>query len=297
MERILDFSDQPVHLSVRLEQLVIKFLDEEKTCTTPLKEIAVIIVSNPRITYTQSVLVGLAENNGILIVCDNNHLPLAMLTAITSHSLVAERIALQANASKPTLKRLWQTIVKAKISAQAELLSQVINNDGGLRQLASLVRSGDPDNYESQSARIYWQLLFNDPDFRRRREGLPPNNLLNYGYAILRAIFSRAICSAGFHPSLGIHHHNRYNAFCLADDLMEPFRPLVDKAVLEIFKRWGAEVQLIKPVKRELIEALLTPINWGGEQRSLFDVASRICSELVAVFSGNASSLTFYKIL
>lgn len=297
MERILDFSDNPVHLSVRLEQLVIKFLDEEKTCTTPLKEIAVIIASNPRITYTQAVLVGLAENNAILIVCDTNHLPLAMLSPITSHSLIAERIALQANASKPTLKRLWQSIVKAKISAQADLLTLIVNNDGGLRHLVALVKSGDPDNCEAQAARIYWQLLFNDPDFRRRREGLPPNNLLNYGYAILRAIFSRAICSAGLHPALGIHHHNRYNAFCLADDLMEPFRTLVDKAVLEIFNRWGSDVELIKPTKRELLEALLTPINWGGEQRSLFDVASRICSELVAVYSGTASSLTFYKFI
>ncbi len=240
MERVLDFTHRPVRLSVKLDQLVIKEMNNEaQPITTPLNEIAILIASNYQIIYTHAVLAGIAENNGIILFCDKKCLPLSMMIPLTAHCTQSERFSLQARISKPMCKRIWQSIIKAKIKSQGQLLKNNINDDGGLINLSKQVRSGDPDNFESQAARIYWTLIFEDPNFRRKREGESPNHLLNYGYAILRAIFARAICATGLHPSLGIHHHNRYNAFCLADDLMEPFRPIVDQSVLDIIGRWG----------------------------------------------------------
>ncbi len=323
-ERMLDFSERPARLSVRNGLLVISLSDggtgvspvashgqdgpatkiyrseqgpNPNEQTVPLADIAVIIAAHPQISFSHAVLAGLAEAGGIFIACNEKRMPCAMLLPLETHSTQTERFQAQANLPLPNRKRLWQQIVKAKIRAQARLLSEISNlrsgspNDGGLERLAATVRSGDPQNIESRAARIYWKSLFGDDDFRRDPEGEGLNPLLNYGYAILRAATARALCAAGLHPSLGIHHHNRYDAFCLADDLMEPFRPIVDRAVAEIRGRREGELELDRETKRALLEALLGRFAWEGESRTLFDWVSRTAQSLAAAIESGDKKL------
>jgi CRISPR-associated protein Cas1 len=213
---------------------------DTQTQTIPFADIAVLVTSHPQISFTQAVLAGLAAAGGMFIVSNEKHLPAAMLLPLSTHSTQTERFARQAGVSLPTRKRAWQQIVRAKLRAQARLLEEATGSDGGLGVMAGKVRSGDPDNLEAQAARIYWQALFgrgaSGEAFRRDPDGGGVNVHLNYGYAVLRAIVARALCASGLHPSLGVHHHNRYDTFCLADDLMEPFRPLVDRVVARLHR-------------------------------------------------------------
>jgi len=289
-DRIIDISEQPARLSVRYDNLVIES-DGQETQSLPLAELGVLVVSNPQVSFTHAVLSGLAAAGGAFIACDERHMPVGMLLPIAGHYVQAERFARQTEAALPTKKRLWQQIVQAKLKAQARLLQELRGDDGGLLALAERVRSGDPDNMEARASRLYWTALFEDPAFRRNREGEDQNRLLNYGYAVLRAIVARAVCAAGLHPSIGVHHHNRYDAFCLADDLMEPFRPLVDRAVVQYVGLYGADAPLDKGAKAALLESLTGRFTLDGEERALFDVAARCASSLAAVFEGKAKGL------
>jgi CRISP-associated protein Cas1 len=281
--RILDFSDSAAYLSTHLNQLVIKRGPDEKPLTTPLEEIAALVLANPGITCSQSVLAGLAQVGAVVIVCDEKRLPVGMYAPLDAHFAQAERVACQAAAPLPLRKRLWKSIVQAKINSQATLLEERTNDDGGLRSIAAQVRSGDPDNREAWAARVYWPLLFNDCNFHRQAEGGGLNSLLNYGYAVLRGATARAICASGLHPSLGLHHHNRYNAYCLADDLMEPFRPLVDRAVATIADAHGLGAEMNREIKRDLLSSLTGVVEIAGEQRTLFDALGKVTSSLVGV--------------
>jgi len=259
--------------------------------TMPLTDIAALIVSHPQATYTHAVLPGLAAAGAIFVVCNEKHLPAAMLLPLVSHSTQTERFAAQAQLSLPARKRLWQQIVRAKLQAQARLLEERNGKDWGLVRLASEVRSGDPENLEGQAARIYWQRLFEGEDFHRDPEGEGVNACLNYGYAVLRAAVARAICGAGLHPSLGLHHHNRYDPFCLADDLMEPFRPVVDRLVAKLRDEHGSDVPLEKETKKAILEGLLGRFVAYEESRTLFDWVSRTASSLAAVTEGRDEKL------
>ena len=265
--------------------------DEQPKVTIPLPEVAVLVVAHPQVVMTQAVLAGLAEQGGIVVVCDAKHMPAAMLMPLAGHFVQGERFALQAKASLPTRKRLWQSLVKAKIRAQARALTDLRGDDAGLAQLALRVRSGDPSNVEADAARRYWPALFADPRFRRDRHGGGPNALLNYGYAALRAIVARAICAAGLHPSLGLQHHNRYDAFRLADDVMEPFRPVVDRAALIHSVSHAPQVSLDREAKAALVGALMGRFRVAKESRTLFDIAGRTAASLVAVFAGERKTL------
>jgi CRISP-associated protein Cas1 len=234
----------------------------------PLEEIAVIVASHAQITYTNAVLAGIAAAGGIFIACNEKHMPLGMLLPLESHTTQTERFAKQAQMSEPLRKRLWQQIVQAKLRGQARLLEERTGRDWGLARLASEVRSGDPQNVEARAARIYWQALFGEDEFRRNPEGKGVNPPLNNGYAVLRAVVARALCASGLHPSLGIHHHNRYDAFCLADDLMEPFRPVVDRAVAKLRDARGPNAPLDKDSKSALLGALLGRFEGEGESRT-----------------------------
>lgn len=257
--------------------------------TIPLSELAALIVSHPQVSYTHAVLPGLAAAGAIFVACDEKHLPAAMLLPLVTHSTQTERFAAQAQLSLPARKRLWQEIVRAKLLAQARLLAERTGQDWGLEPMAARVRSGDAGNLESLAARIYWRALFGD--FRRDPEGEGVNACLNYGYAVVRAVVARALCGAGLHPSFGLHHHNRYDAFCLADDLMEPFRPLVDRVVARLCDKRGMEVTLDKEAKRSLLEGVLARYTAEGESRTLFDWASRAASSLAAVVEGREQKL------
>jgi CRISP-associated protein Cas1 len=289
-DRIIDISEQAAHLHVRHDNLVIARNDAADV-SLPLREVGVLVVSHPRVSYTHSVLTGLAGAGGILIICDEKHMPAAMMLPVQSHHTQTQRFALQAHMKKPTCKRLWQQIVRAKIRAQAALLHRLHDHDSGLPRLAGQVRSGDPDNIEAQAARRYWSALFESIDFRRRRDAQDCNRHLNYGYTVLRAVTARAICAAGLHPTLGLHHHNRYSGFCLADDLMEPLRPVVDEAVHELVACHGADLPMDRPMRAALLDSLTGTLDLGGEQRTLFDVASRMAGSLVAVLEDPSKKL------
>ncbi|HET7099684.1 MAG TPA: type II CRISPR-associated endonuclease Cas1 [Terriglobia bacterium] len=317
-ERILDFSERPARLSVRNGLLVIDIgersalpregeaLPYEKNGrdpesglrnrglqeqTIPLADIAVVIVAHPQISFSHAVLSGLAEAGGMFIACNQKRMPCAMLLPLDTHSTQTERFQAQASLPLPNRKRLWQQVAKAKIRAQARLLKEHTEQDWGLEMLAAAVRSGDPQNVEARAARIYWKNLFGEDHFRRNPEGEGLNPLLNYGYAILRAVTARALCAAGLHPSLGIHHHNRYDTFCLADDLMEPFRPIVDRAVAEIRGQSDGEPELDRQTKRAILEALLGRFAWEGESRTLFDWVSRTAQSLASAIESGEKKL------
>lgn len=292
-DRILDFSEQPARLSVQNGLLKIQLSSQgagEDAQTVPLAELAAVVVSHPQVSFTQAVLAGIAAGGGILVACDAKWQPAAMMLPLAAHSLQTERFARQAALSLPLRKKMWQQIVRAKLMAHARLLTEKTGHDWGLRLLAPKVRSGDPQNLEAHAARIYWKALF-DGSFRRDREAEDLNRHLNYGYAVLRAIVARAICAAGLHPSLGLHHHNRYDAFCLADDLMEPFRPLVDRAVIQIREQRGQEAALDREAKAGIVSALLARFDHEGESRSLFDWVARTASSLAAVAEGRGTNL------
>lgn len=293
---IIDISSSPTRLSVSLDCLVIECKDSPEK-RLPLFDIAVIIVSHPQVTYTQAVLSLLAETGGVFITCSPSRMPNGMLLPLAANSTQTERFAAQTQAPKPLRKRLWQQITRSKIESQAAALEHVRGSDGGLRQLKSKVRSGDPSNIEAQAARRYWQRLFRDRKFKRQFTAYDENQFLNYGYAVLRAIVARAICASGLHPTIGLHHHNRYNAFCLADDLMEPLRPLVDVVVVRLAEQLQGDDDLSSTCKNRIVSALTAKQKLSGEERDVFDLATRMSSSLAQVFSGERTELDLPQLM
>jgi len=295
IDRILDFSEQRVFVRTRLGQLIVSREGAENV-SVPLDEIAAVVLAHPTASFTTAALGQLSARGGIAIFCDENNEPAGMVLPLRNHSTQQERMLAQSEASLPLKKRLWQQIVKAKIGSQARLLLDLTGEDAGLLVMADRVHSGDPANVEAQAAQRYWPRIFGEPAFRRKRDGGGPNALLNYGYAVLRAVTARAICAAGLHPSLALHHSNRYDTFCLADDLMEPFRPLVDAVVVEIVAESGFETKLTPPVKRELIGSVVARYWFSGEQRTLFDWLASLCSSLAQVYLGQSTRLQIPEI-
>ena len=294
-DRILDISESPATLHVRYSQLVIE-PDGAAEVSTPLSELAVLVISHPRVLMTQAVISGIAENGGSVVICDQKHLPIAMMLPLQVHTTQTERFARQAQASMPLRKRLWQQIVRSKIRAQGRVLLHLHGNDGGLLAMADRVRSGDSDHLEAQASRRYWPLLFGNPKFRRGSEGPDQNSHLNYGYAILRAVTARALCAAGLHPSLGLQHHNRYDTFCLANDLMEPFRPMVDRTVYAFVQEHDPTVPLDKEAKNYLIRPFFDKYDFEAESRTLFDLIARAASSLARAIMGESRELSIPEI-
>ena len=228
----------PAYLSLKDRQLVIRLPDKDQSVTRPIEDIGVVIVDNKQITLTSGLIEALLGNNCALITCDSSHLPVGLMLPLCGNTTQSERFRHQLSASLPLKKQLWQQTISQKIANQAQVLKECFGVEvGNMVSWSKNVKSGDSDNLEARAAAYYWRNMFDDEDvFIRDREGEPPNNLLNYGYAILRAIVARGLVSSGLLPTLGIHHHNRYNAYCLADDIMEPYRPYVDELVV-IFVR------------------------------------------------------------
>lgn len=283
INHVIDLANQAARLSVRHRQLVIETADPSPT-SLPLGEVAVLIASHPQITLTQPVLSGLAEAGGVCIICDAKSRPVATMFPLVAHHVQTERLAAQAGTSLPTKKRLWKQIVCNKIDSQATVLKELYGEDYGLGRLIRRVRSGDVSNVEAMASRRYWRRVFGDETFRRDPNRDDQNRYLNYGYAVLRAVAARAITGAGLHPSLGIHHHNRYNPFCLADDLMEPFRPRVDLLVARLLKEYSPRSELTPEIKQRLLGFLEERYLIEDERRSLFDALSRMAQSLADVF-------------
>lgn len=287
--RIIEISDSPAKLRLDIGRVCIERPDHP-TVTIPVEEVGVIVLAHPQISVTHPVLAALGAAGAAVIVSDSQRLPAAMMLPLVAHSTQAERMARQASVSLPRRKRIWKEIVEAKVRAQARLLEELRGTDGGLEELAAHVRSGDTTNIESQASVRYWRLIFGRSDFRRDRDAKDENSFLNYGYAILRAMVARALCSSGLHPSLGIHHHNRYDAFRLADDLMEPYRPTVDRSVVRVVDVFGPN-GFGPRSKAQIMRDLAGRYQVDGEWRLMTDIVQRAASNLAAVYEGDQQRL------
>jgi len=278
IKRILEISSGPARLSIAHRQLVIE-REGQEPATVPCEDLGVVLVDHPAVSYTHGVFTALAEAGAAVVLCGRGHLPSSLLLPLEGNTTQTERFHAQLEASLPLQKRLWQALVAAKIELQAAVLCAANGEDAGLRELARRVRSGDPENLEAQAAQRYWPRLLG-PAFRRRRDGPPPNNLLNYGYVVFRSAAARALCSAGLLPTIGIHHHQRSNSFCLADDMLEPFRPYVDYRIWTLIRSGAA----IEELNRHTKQALLSLFNES------IQIADRRTPLLLA-FHATASSL------
>jgi CRISPR-associated protein Cas1 len=290
MHRILDISESPARLRVEHGCMCVES-GNAPVVRIPFREIAVVVLAHPRVTCTQAVLSELAAAGGVLVTCDGKRLPVGLQLPLQSHYVQGERFLAQAQVKLPLRKRLWQEIVQAKIRLQGSVLKKLRGTDAGLIALARAVQSGDPTNVEAQAARRYWQNLFPGTDFHRDRDAPDQNQLLNYGYAVMRAVAARAACAVGLHPSLGVHHRNRYNPFCLADDIMEPFRPAVDTVVAQVVEEGGADAPLAYDARRRLLNAMYGRWRVGDESRSLFEANEMLASSVVENFLGSRRRL------
>lgn len=302
--------NNPAYLSLRDAQLVIKLPEVEKAdilseefkkaheITRPIEDIGVVVLSHKQITITSGALEALLENNCAVITCDSKSMPVGLLLPLVSNTTQNERFRNQLNASQPLRKQLWQQTIQYKIRNQAAVLSQCSDAETKCMQVwANDVRSGDPDNLEARAAVYYWKSLFGHiPGFIRDREGVSPNNLLNYGYAILRAVVARSLVASGLLPTLGIHHHNRYNAYCLADDIMEPYRPCVDRLVYDITEQYGVDIELSKDIKAELLSIPTLDVVVGGKRSPLMVAASQTTASLCKCFSGELRKIAYPEI-
>ena len=306
IKKTLCFSN-PAYLSLRDAQLVIKLPEVEKAenlsadfkksaeITRPIEDIGVVVLDNKQITITQGALEAMLENNCAVITCDSSHMPVGLLLPLVGNTTQNERFREQLDASLPLRKQLWQQTMQQKIRNQAAVLSLCSNAETKCMQAwANDVRSGDPDNYEARAAVYYWKNLFGHiPGFIREREGVAPNNLLNYGYAILRAVVARSLVASGLLPTLGIHHHNKYNAYCLADDIMEPYRPYVDRLVYDITEQYGVDVELSKDIKAELLSIPTLDIVIGGKRSPLMVGVAQTTASLYKCFSGELRKIAY----
>jgi CRISP-associated protein Cas1 len=297
IKRTVEISREPAHLCVRLNQLTLK-RGEETVGSIPCEDIGVVVVDHPQATYTHAALASLAQADATLVVCGRDHLPVAMLLPLADHTQVVWRVREQIQAGKPLCKRLWRQIVQAKIRAQAANLAPGSVSRRRLLQLASEVRSGDATNREAQAAKIYWSAWLTEaPEdnradlatFRRDPDGAGANALLNYGYAVTRAAVARALVAAGLLPSLGLHHSHRANAFCLADDLLEPLRALVDERVRQLLM--AGQNDLDQPTKAALLELLAVPMETDEGHGPLLVALHRYVASLVQCFQGAARRL------
>lgn len=299
----------PAYLSLKNAQLVIKLPEVEKNdtlpesfkvqtqVTKPIEDIGVVVLDNQRITITTGAMEALLANNCAIITCDQRSMPVGLMLPLSGNTTQSERFRDQIDASLPLKKQLWQQTIQAKISNQASVLATCRKAEVGcLKAWAKDVRSGDPDNFEGRAAAYYWRNLFGKhiDNFTRDREGVPPNNALNYGYAILRAIVARALVSSGMLPTLGIHHHNRYNAYCLADDIMEPYRPYVDEYVYQLIQKHGLPPEeLPKAWKAELLLIPTLDVVIGGKKSPLMVGVSQTTASLYKCFSGEMRKVAY----
>lgn len=295
IKRTLYFG-QAAMLSRKDAQLLVVYPPEKEleVKRVPIEDVGMVILDHPQVQLTQALLSSLLANNAAVLCTDNRHLPAGMFLNLQGHSELAEKQASQLAASVPLKKQLWQQTVASKIRNQAALLKWYNQPYEDLLRLSQDVRSGDPENREGQAAAIYWRRLF-DPEmgFKRGRYEDAPNNLLNYGYAILRAVVARSLCASGLLPSFGIHHRNKYNPFCLADDLMEPYRPSVDWLVCQIVDSDLDYSELTPALKRELLQVPVLDVEIAGKRSPLMVAMQRTTASLARCFEGEGRKLLF----
>ncbi len=289
--RVIEIVSEGCHLARKRGLMTVSLKEDEKG-RVPLDDIGVLLCNAPGLSYSNDLMTELAHRGVVVVLCGSNHLPVAWLWPLEGHHIQTLRMRRQLESSQPLRKRLWQSLVKAKITQQSNTLALLGKLDGGLMLLARRVKSGDPDNVESQAARRYWPLMFGGA-FRRERFGPMPNPFLNYGYTVLRAAVARAIVAAGLHPSLGVHHHNRNDSMCLADDLMEPFRPLVDYATFKLIEE-GCD-EMTPDAKRILVGTLAMDMATERGTTPVDTCIERAAQSLAQSFESGKASLILPK--
>ncbi len=298
IKRTLYFGNN-AYLHTKDEQLVVDFAEKEKPqATVPIEDIGVVILDAFQLTISQNLITKLLHNNVALISCDEKHLPQGLMLNLDGNHVQSERFQTQIAASEPLKKNLWKFTVMAKIRNQNRVLESLGFETENMGYWERSVNSGDTSNYEGRAAAYYWQSVFEDyvENFTRGRYEDEPNNLLNYGYAILRAIAARSLVASGLLPTLGIHHHNKYNAYCLADDIMEPYRPYVDMVVLEILES-GVDVSELNPdLKRQLLQIPVVDVVIEGKSNPLMIGMQRTTASLNACFEGTERKIKYPEI-
>ncbi len=275
-------------LSLRQEQLVVRRIDNsdipEKS--VPIEDLGVLMLESEHCSITTALLTRLMERNVAVIGCDSKHMPVGLWLPLEGNTLQSARFQMQVAASLPLKKNVWAQLIKFKLENQAEVVRRQNLECAPLLRWANEVRSGDTDNFEARGAAYYWNILFEGQEFRRERFGPPPNHLFNYGYAILRAVIARALVASGLFPTFGVHHKNQYNAYCLADDVMEPYRPIVDAYILEHVDEVEVGEELTREWKLILLQIPTLDVVLEKERRPLLVAASMTTSSLVKVLEG-----------
>lgn len=301
IKKVLCFSNR-AYLSCRQRQLIIKTTDrmtgEPCEYSRPVEDIGAVVIESGQVTLSSHLISALLENKAALIICDGKHMPSGLMLPLEGNTLQSERFEAQISASLPLKKQLWQQTIIMKIKNQGAVLKRANSMEiGNMLAWASQVRSGDPDNLEGRAAAYYWKNLFGeDYGFVRGYEGDGPNVLLDYGYAILRAIIARSLVASGLMPTLGIHHSNRYNAYCLADDMMEPYRPYVDLMVLDIMRKHQLPPEISNETKRHLLSIPVIDVRMGKLSRPLMVAASMTTASLAKCYLGTTRKLLYPEI-
>ena len=296
----------PAYLSYSNEQLIIEIpeikkenhhpsIKDQGVITRPIEDIGLVMLDHPQITITHGAMQKLLQNTCAIITCDNKHLPFGLCLPLYGNTTQNERFRNQLAVARPVQKQLWQQTIQYKIRNQAFILQKFTEEKAeNMLVWANEVRSGDTTNLEARAAAYYWKNVFYQyPGFIRDRDGLAPNHLLNYGYAILRAIIARALVMSGLIPTLGINHHNKYNAYCLADDIMEPYRPFVDKTVLRLLQKYGHIEELTKEIKSELMLIPTMDVKIGKRRSPLMIAASQTTASLYQCFIGKTRKIDY----
>lgn len=292
IKRTVEISSGPIHLSIKHKQMLLKKGTEVHSI--PVEDLGLLVLSHPAISYTHQLLYELLEQNVAVLFCNREHMPEGMLLPFEDNKRHQARLQIQAEVKKPLKKRLWQQVVKQKIKAQSNILTKYNTHDSGLSLLTKKVKSGDSTNVEARAAKKYWKELFKNKQFKRKYDNEDLNALLNYGYAVIRAAVARSLTAAGLHPSMGIHHHNQYNPYCLADDMMEPLRPFVDEVVLQQYQEQGTlDIEVNKETKKPLLKLLTKEVEIKGMKYPLLESLHLYAHSLVQCYCGEIKKLEF----
>lgn len=291
IKRVLAF-ENPAALSMNMQQLVVK--KDDKVTTIPIEDIGVVVLDNKQIVVTHALLSTLAKNNVAVVVCDDTHLPIGLQLPLDGNHIQTERFQEQISASEPLRKQMWQQTVQWKIRNQASVLALQGQENRNMKKWVLDVKSGDSDNLEARAAAYYWKTIFPSlPNFVRDTNEKGINSLLNYGYAIVRAMMARALVAAGLLPTLGIHHHNRYNAYCLADDIMEPYRPYVDKEVISIMQVDEQISELTSIHKQRLLLLPFVDVNIDGHRSPMMVAIQTTANSVQRCYSGDSRKIIY----
>ena len=288
IKRTLFFSNT-VCLSLKNKQLVVKYPQTEDESTVPVEDIGFVVIDNSQIMITVPLINALTENNAAVVFCNDKHLPFSMNLPLDTNTIQSQLFSNQIKAKLPVKKKCWKQVIESKIANQGSLLEKYGKKADKLFESARNVKTGDSTNREGYAAKLYWESLMGK-DWYRDRFGIWPNNYLNYGYAILRAAVARAIVGSGILQTLGINHHNKYNAYCLADDIMEPYRPFIDDEVMEYINCCDEE-EVTQEFKKKVLQVLTRDVKIGKVKRPLMVALTMTTASLAKVFAGEETNL------